>query len=312
MKRYIQPCIGAAALALSLSAAAQITQYGQEDLRGRAYTFDESVPDLAATRFDDRASSVMVRSGTWQLCTEAFYRGTCVTVGPGEYSTLRTAGVGNRVSSLREITPPGRAPVAANRGIVLFEQPNFAGASVRIDGYADSLDRFNDRARSMIIYDGEWQLCQHDRFRGDCMVFREGQHANLGPLSGDVSSVRPLSATPPPVATPGPGHGQVAGWGSGARAVLYEGENFRGRTMTVVEDLVANLRDAGFDDRASSLRVEGGAWVLCSDPNFQGQCWTFGPGEYPVLPRALTDRLSSARRVHDDNPGDRRFRDGRR
>jgi len=231
------------------------------------------------------------------LCSEPYYRGGCVTVGPGEYRSLREIGLGNRVSSVREMGWSG----GGNRGIVLYDQPNFAGRSVRIDGLAESLDRFNDRARSMIIYDGEWELCQHDRFRGDCMVFREGQHANLGPLSGEVSSVRPLSAAP----APGPGHGQVAGWGSGARAVLYEHPGFRGRSIVVNDNFVDNLQSSGFNDRASSLRIERGYWVFCSDAYFQGECRTFGPGDYPQLPPGLNDRVSSGRRIHEDYPYDR-------
>ena len=74
--------------------------------------------------------------------------------------------------------------------------------------------------------------------------------------------------------------------------------------MAIEEDVLANLRATGFNDRASSVRVEAGSWVMCSDANFQGQCWTFGPGEYPVLPAGLEDRVTSARRVD----GEPRFR----
>ena len=307
MNVLIKPVLAAAALAMSLCANAQITLYGQENLRGRAITLDETVQDLVGSRLDDRTSSIFVRDGNWQLCSEPNFRGTCITVGPGEYASLRAAGLNNRVSSVRELGPPPRDAIAVNRGIVLFEQPNFGGASVRIDGYADQLDRFNDRARSMIVYDGEWELCQHDRFRGDCMVFREGEHAYLGPLSGDVSSLRQLSGRGPVAATVAPA--PAPSWNS-SRAVLYEDANFRGRNLSVEQDVVRNLRDSGFNDRAASLRIEGGPWVMCTDPNFQGQCWTFNPGDYPVLPSALSDRVSSARRVPDDN--DRRDGYGRR
>jgi hypothetical protein len=310
MNVLLKPCLAATALAVSLSSAAQVTLYGQENLRGRAITLDESVADLVGSRLDDRASSIFVRDGNWQLCSEPHFRGTCITVGPGEYGSLRAAGLNNRVSSVRELGPPPRDAIAVDRGIVLFEQPNFGGASVRIDGYLDRLDRFNDRARSMIVYGGEWELCQHDRFRGDCMVFREGEHAYLGPLSGDVSSVRQLSPGRAPVAV-APVPVPPPSWNA-SRAVLFEDPNFRGRTLSVEQDLVRDLRDTGFDDRAASVRVEGGPWVLCTDPNFQGQCWTFNPGDYPVLPSALADRVTSARRVPDETPPYERDRLGRR
>jgi hypothetical protein len=277
---------GVVALACSGIAAAQITLYGREDFRGRSITADGEIPTLPGRRFDDRASSVSVRSGTWQLCSEPYYRGTCVTVTPGDYPSLRAAGLDASVASVRELA--WNEPRRPQPPVVLYEGPDFTGPTLAIDGTAESLERFNDRARSLIVYDGQWELCQHDRFRGSCAVYGPGRHASLGRLAGDVSSLRPIDAVavvPPPAE---------------ARVVLYEGSNFRGRSMTLDENLVADMREAGFDDRASSLRVEGGRWVFCSNPNFQGQCWTFGPGEYPVLPSALADRVSSGRRVGDD------------
>lgn len=223
-------------------------------------------------------------------------------MGPGDYRSLRDAGLDNRISSVREIG--WQQGGGGERGVVLFDQPNFAGRSLRVEGVADTLERFNDRARSMIIYDGEWELCQHDRFRGDCMVFREGQHANLGPLSGDVSSLRPLAAGTP-TTPPEPGPGQIGGWGRGVRAVLYEGQGFRGRSVVVNEAPVDNLQSSGFNDRASSLRIERGYWLFCSDAQFRGECRTFGPGDYPTLPPGLNDRVSSGRRIYDDYPYDR-------
>ena len=64
-----------------------------------------------------------------------------------------------------------------------------------------------------------------------------------------------------------------------ARATLYEGPNLSGRAFPL-NDAVANLGRAGFNDRASSLRVESGYWIFCSDSEFRGECRTFGPGEY--------------------------------
>jgi len=89
------------------------------------------------------------------------------------------------------------------------------------------------------------------------------------------------------------------------RAVLYEASDFRGRSVMVDDNLVDNLQSSGFNDRASSLRVERGYWVFCSDAHFQGQCRTFGPGDYPNLPPGLNDRISSGRRIHNDYPYDR-------
>ena len=65
---------------------------------------------------------------------------------------------------------------------------------------------------------------------------------------------------------------------------------------------VSNLAGAGFNDRASSLRVEQGYWMFCSDADYNGECLTFGPGKYPNLPPELSNRISSARRIWQRYP----------
>jgi hypothetical protein len=59
-----------------------------------------------------------------------------------------------------------------------------------------------------------------------------------------------------------------------------------------------NLDRTGFNDRASSIRIEGGYWLFCSDADYQGDCRTFGPGDYPNLPDGFERRISSVRRVN--------------
>ena len=85
------------------------------------------------------------------------------------------------------------------------------------------------------------------------------------------------------------------------RVVLYEGANLTGRTF-IVDRYMGNMDGTGFNDRASSLRVERGYWLFCSDAAFQGECRTFGPGDYPTLPYGLNNRISSGRRISDDYP----------
>jgi hypothetical protein len=38
-----------------------------------------------------------------------------------------------------------------------------------------------------------------------------------------------------------------------------------------------------FKQPASSLRVESGTWLVCSEMGYQGECRVLGPGEYPQL-----------------------------
>ena len=77
-------------------------------------------------------------------------------------------------------------------------------------------------------------------------------------------------------------------WGGNSRVVLYA-SNFSGRS-TVSTDVLSNLGNTGFNDRASSIRVERGYWLFCSDANFMGECLTFGPGHYRDPVGALQSR----------------------
>ena len=117
-----------------------------------------------------------------------------------------------------------------------------------------------------------------------------------GTLDRSISSVREVVDAPPaPVyVAPGPG-GQP-------RAVLYSGPGLSGRAFEIDRNIVRNLDGTGFNDRAASLSVLGGYWIFCSDANFEGDCRTFGPADYPSLPFDLDRKISSGRRIADRYP----------
>ncbi|HEY2864138.1 MAG TPA: beta/gamma crystallin-related protein [Casimicrobiaceae bacterium] len=205
----------------------------------------------------------------------------------------------------------GLAATATLAGeIELFENPAFQGRRMTLRGNTPDLDRtnFNDRAESIIVRDGEWEVCSDARFNGHCVRLRRGEYPNLdSSLNHRISSAREIAeyASPPPAAA-GSGYGG-RGYGgpeSGgpARAVLYEGEGFRGRSFELHRDVVRNFDRTNFNDRAASLRVYAGYWIFCSDANFEGDCRTFGPGEYADLPGDLNHRVSSGRRIADRYP----------
>jgi hypothetical protein len=200
----------------------------------------------------------------------------------------------------------GLAATAVLAGeITLYENPGFQGRRMTLRGTTPDLDRtnFNDRAESIIVRDGVWEVCTDARFSGRCVRLQPGEYPNLqGDLNNRISSVREVAQyTPPPPPVPAPGYGGP-GPGGPARAVLYEGEGFRGRSFELQRDVVRNLDRTNFNDRAASLRVFSGYWIFCSDANFEGDCRTFGPGEYPDLPGDLNRRISSGRRIADRYP----------
>lgn len=60
---------------------------------------DEAVANLRDLGFNDRADAVIVHGGRWELCTDARWRGQCVTLGPGRHRL--PPALAGQVSSLR-------------------------------------------------------------------------------------------------------------------------------------------------------------------------------------------------------------------
>lgn len=95
----------AAALFASL-ATAQVTLYQNERFYGPTYTTGAPVYNLDRSGFNDRASSLIVQRGTWQVCEDSDFRGYCMTLRPGQYPSLAAMGLNNRISSLRPVPGP--------------------------------------------------------------------------------------------------------------------------------------------------------------------------------------------------------------
>ncbi|MBS0321890.1 MAG: hypothetical protein JSR18_15200 [Proteobacteria bacterium] len=316
MKHATRIFIAAVLGLASVSALAQaVTFFEAPGFGGRRFNGDYAISNFEQFGFNDRASSVIVQSGRWQLCSDAYFRGNCVVLNPGRYNDLGAMGLSNRVSSARPVpVGPGPGPGPGNRPpphpgggtpVMLYSEYNLGGDRVPVVGPIDNLDttRWNDRAVSMTIEYGQWQLCSDAYFRGDCQTFGPGRYDNLGGLTRKASSIRPVGGPggPPPVAGPV----YPPDWGGGSRAVLFEGHNLSGRSLVLTQDYVPNLDRTNFNDRASSLRVEGGFWMFCTDADFRGQCRTFGPGDYPNLPDGMENRISSGRRISNAYPYDR-------
>ncbi len=103
MKRSSLFAWGLAALLLAGSASAQVTLYEWEGLRGQVFTADRPIADLARYGFNDRASSMVVQRGQWEVCEHQNYQGQCTIVRPGQYPSLAAMGMNNRISSFRRV-----------------------------------------------------------------------------------------------------------------------------------------------------------------------------------------------------------------
>ena len=95
--------LAAAALAIAAQATAQVTFYERDGFAGDSFTTDNEIKNLARRGFNDRASSVVVRSRRWEVCEDARFEGRCVVLRPGQYPSLRAMGLNDRISSVREV-----------------------------------------------------------------------------------------------------------------------------------------------------------------------------------------------------------------
>jgi len=85
---------------------AQVTLYSGERFYGPSFATNEPVYNLDRLGFNDRASSAIVERGTWQVCEDSDFRGRCIVLRPGQYPTLASMGMNNRISSLRRVSGP--------------------------------------------------------------------------------------------------------------------------------------------------------------------------------------------------------------
>ena len=185
---------------------------------------------------------------------------------------------------------------AAADSITFYQDDNFRGRQFTADRPVPNFarDGFNDRVHSAVVHEGRWEICVDADFGGSCGVLAPGAYPELGAYAGRISSVRPVEGRY------SGNRGDERGRNRDARATLYEGPNLSGRSYSL-DETMSNLGTSGFNDRASSLRVESGYWIFCSDSDYRGECRTFGPGDYASLP-GMNNVISSGRRISNAYP----------
>lgn len=170
---------------------ADLVLFEHPDFSGRRLALDRAAPNLAPLGFNDQASAVEIRRGRWQLCRHADYGGECVVLGPGRYALGQS--MQDEVSSVRPLVGNGGPAPGPALAVTLYDGPDGRGRSVVVERPVDNLRdlRFNDRALSVEVHGGRWELCSAAGFRGRCEVFGPGRHRLPNGLAGELSSLRP-------------------------------------------------------------------------------------------------------------------------
>lgn len=105
---FMKLALGAGVLAGGANALAQVTFYEHEGFRGRVFSASRTVEDFGRSGFNDRASSVVIDRGRWEVCTDARFEGQCTVLRPGSYDSLNGMGLNDRLSSVRPVNANGR------------------------------------------------------------------------------------------------------------------------------------------------------------------------------------------------------------
>jgi hypothetical protein len=212
MKPWIPMAIACAAIAGGAQAA-EMKVYKQPNFGGDSLTLTGELRDFANRRFHDQASSIVVNSGRWQVCSQPDFKGDCMILDRGEYSRLDEK-LFHRVESARVVEdrrvseesnierPRDRAYAEGPRvprwqrhgvsSIELYARPGFEGRAFRAEEDMETLARtgVDRRVFSVIVNDGSWQVCSQPHFGGYCRVLEPGQYEDLGRMSGQIGSVR--------------------------------------------------------------------------------------------------------------------------
>lgn len=308
MNSKLKYVLAMCAMAVAAPVTAQVTLYEREGYEGRSFTAENQVGNLEQVGFNNRASSVVVLRGRWEICEQQRFGGRCAVLRPGRYPSLAAMGLNDDISSVRMVSRNTRlednryAPLPAAPQITFYSREGFAGRSFTTDKQIGSFERhdFDDRASSVVVTRDFWEACEDAWFAGRCVVLRPGRYPSLSAmgLSDSISSVRIVGSNErvehiPPAPAPVPVAAQVT---------FYEHEGYGGRFF-VSREQIENFERFGFNDRASSAVVLGEPREVCEHARFGGRCVVLRPGSYPSLAAmGLNDRISSMRAVRAGPP----------
>ena len=96
-----------ATMTLSAQTMAQIVLYENNEWRGRVFSTSREIGDLNRYGFNDKASSIIVENGRWEICDNAGFGGKCMILQKGNYPSLSAMGMNDRISSVRPVNLSG-------------------------------------------------------------------------------------------------------------------------------------------------------------------------------------------------------------
>ena len=166
--------------------------FSRTSFGGDRRVFTGPEPDLRRLGFNGTAQSLRIPPGqTWQVCSSPNFV-NCLAVNT-DWRDLNGLGMSRRISSVRPWQQGGTA--VSRFSLVLFDDRSYRGRSFRVDANTPNLQGFANRAQSVQVMGGSWELCERANFGGRCVAV-SGDLPDLSSigLARRVASVR-LAAT---------------------------------------------------------------------------------------------------------------------
>ncbi|MCX8020988.1 MAG: beta/gamma crystallin family protein [Chitinophagaceae bacterium] len=225
-----------------------------DEATGYSHTFYETQSCLGRN-FNDKIRSLVIEyrrpgsggmgntSGTDErkavFYTECNYRGNSIHLQPGQYD-------GNKLGLFRYSISSAEIPSGLSVK-VFIDNEEFSGPSYTLQGNNSCLSfTMNDRIGSVIIESRGFSSYQNvpeqviiytdENFRGQSAVLLPGSYSNMAMIPFPDDALSSIHVPP------------------GYRVVLYENENFTGKTYTITESK-NRFYISNWNDRTSSLKV---------------------------------------------------------
>lgn len=194
--------------------------YQHADFRGQSLRVTGPIAHLSEYRFNDKASSIRIHGGSWEVCVDPNFRGRCEILSYRE-DQLNEFRLNDKISSIRPVADRwGRNDRRYDRGghhgrdnrydrrrgydrghrghgnapMILFADPQYRGSALPVNGAIPHLNRlrFNDKVSSIVINRGVWEVCTDPNFRGRCEIIdRSVDETGYYRLNDNITSVRP-------------------------------------------------------------------------------------------------------------------------
>lgn len=285
---------------LALAGAAQADQYDDrrdgeraalilfsgENFGGDVREVFETVAALPDLRFNDRARSVAVLEGQWEVCEHSDFTGKCVFI-RHDVENLRRYNLNRKISSVRPIFEY----TDAEHGLMFRRDRNGYIRYADNDqyGYDDHNSTYGVSNRVNVYHYGT----SHDygRFGYYNPHLGHGPYGyNYGRNYSSSYGHRGYSNRGYRRERPLRGH---YGARDGAVTVYTDG-NQRGASLGL-NRAVSDLSRLRFNDNVSSINIRSGQWEVCEHANFRGRCEVIDASTGRLSGLRLNDNISSIR-----------------